>query len=130
MAECSSKLERPLGAKGKGRVIQVEEDCRIPDVMDFISNMPDDVLVNILSRLPLKQAVTTGVLSPRWRFVWHSLKYLDFVGTKTQAKMNRERLGLERAKYINQVNSVIGSLRSHSSPMVKSFEISFNLDKM
>ncbi|GJX38848.1 F-box domain containing protein [Tanacetum coccineum] len=131
MAERSSKLEHPLGAKGKGRESDpsIEEDCRIPDVMDFISQMPDGVLVNILSRLPLKQAVTTGVLSPRWRFVWHSLENLDFVGTKTLAKMNRKHLSKERAKYINQVNSVIGSLRSHSSPMVKSFEISFNLDK-
>ncbi|GKC26015.1 F-box domain containing protein, partial [Tanacetum coccineum] len=48
----------------------IEEDCPRPDVMDFISKMPDDVLVNILSRLPLKQAVITGVLSPRWRFAF------------------------------------------------------------
>ncbi|PWA35753.1 F-box domain, FBD domain, Leucine-rich repeat domain, L domain-like protein [Artemisia annua] len=130
MADSSFELEQPLGAKGKGKESDpsVEEDCPRPDV-DFISKMPDLVLVDILSRLPLKQAVTTGVLSPRWRFVWCSLNKLDFVGSTTLAKMDGKLCDLERAKYINQVNNVIGSLRSHTSPMLQSIKISFDLDK-
>ncbi|GJV71229.1 autophagy-related protein 8c [Tanacetum coccineum] len=110
-------------AKGKG----IKSDPSVETRCNGFQ--PYDVLVNILSRLPLKQAVTTGVLSLRWRFVWCSLNKMDFVGSTTLAKMDGKLCDLERAKYINQVNSVIGSLRSHNSPTVQSFKISFDLDK-
>ncbi|GKF29334.1 F-box domain containing protein, partial [Tanacetum coccineum] len=93
------------------------EDCLTPDVMDFITKMPDEILVNILSRLSLKQAMTIGILSPRWRFVWCSLNKLDFIGSTTLSKIDGKLCDLALANYINQVNSVIGSLRSHSSTM-------------
>nr|GFC26117.1 hypothetical protein [Tanacetum cinerariifolium] len=33
---------------------------------DVISSMPDDVMTNILNRLPLQDAVRTGILSKSW----------------------------------------------------------------
>ena len=36
----------------------------------YISNMPDNVITNILNRLPLKEAVTTSSLAKNWRFKW------------------------------------------------------------
>ncbi|KAK9071221.1 hypothetical protein SSX86_009789 [Deinandra increscens subsp. villosa] len=40
------------------------------NLIDFISKMPDDVLVMILSYLPIKHAAATSTLSTRWRFLW------------------------------------------------------------
>ncbi|XP_076927815.1 F-box/FBD/LRR-repeat protein At1g13570-like [Bidens hawaiensis] len=43
---------------------------------DVIGNMPDNVITNILDRLPLQDAVRTGVLSSNWRFKWTMLSHL------------------------------------------------------
>ncbi|XP_076923381.1 F-box/FBD/LRR-repeat protein At5g22700-like [Bidens hawaiensis] len=40
---------------------------------DFISNMPDIVVTNILDRLPIRDAVRTGILSRNWRLKWTML---------------------------------------------------------
>ncbi|KAJ0837878.1 putative FBD domain, leucine-rich repeat domain superfamily, F-box-like domain superfamily [Helianthus annuus] len=44
---------------------------------DFISIMPDNVVTNILDRLPLQVAVRTGILSKHWRFKWTMLSQLS-----------------------------------------------------
>nr|XP_043625659.1 probable FBD-associated F-box protein At5g38565 [Erigeron canadensis] len=56
-----------------------DDDCLGPNI---ISQMPNDILLKILSFLPLKTAVITGSLSKRWRFVWPYLKRLDFDGSE------------------------------------------------
>ena len=38
--------------------------------VDYISNMPENVINNILNRLPLTEAVTTSILSKNWRYKW------------------------------------------------------------
>ncbi|KAI3796253.1 hypothetical protein L1987_38920 [Smallanthus sonchifolius] len=61
---------------------------------DVISNMPDIVITSILDRLPLQDAVRTGVLSRIWRFKWTMLSKLVFDKnffaylSKTQGKNN------------------------------------------
>ncbi|XP_076885260.1 putative F-box/FBD/LRR-repeat protein At3g23955 [Bidens hawaiensis] len=45
---------------------------------DFISRVPDNVVTNILDRLPLQDAVRTDVLSTTWRFKWTMLSQLVF----------------------------------------------------
>ncbi|XP_077215943.1 putative FBD-associated F-box protein At5g44940 isoform X2 [Tasmannia lanceolata] len=42
-----------------------------------ISNLSDDILSLILSRIPLREAVRTSVLSKRWRCLWCSIPYLQ-----------------------------------------------------
>ncbi|MFS8028278.1 putative F-box domain, leucine-rich repeat domain superfamily, F-box-like domain superfamily [Helianthus anomalus] len=44
----------------------------------IISSMPDNVLTNILDRLPLQDAVRTSILSRNWRFKWTMLSQLVF----------------------------------------------------
>ncbi|KAJ0837889.1 putative F-box domain, leucine-rich repeat domain superfamily, F-box-like domain superfamily [Helianthus annuus] len=45
---------------------------------DFISSMPDNVITSILHRMPLQDAVRTGILSRNWRFKWTMLTQLLF----------------------------------------------------
>ncbi|KAI7752293.1 hypothetical protein M8C21_012806 [Ambrosia artemisiifolia] len=86
-----------------------------PSLTDFISKMPDDVLVMILSRMPIKDAAVTGSLSTRWRFVWRGVTRLNFNGIKSSA----------RDKYISQVYGVISS---YNHPRVHEFRIHFKFD--
>ncbi|KAL6658206.1 hypothetical protein ACP70R_003792 [Stipagrostis hirtigluma subsp. patula] len=43
---------------------------------DRISALPDDVLRHALGFLPVREAVRTSVLAPRWRHLWRSLPRL------------------------------------------------------
>ncbi|KAJ0501824.1 putative F-box domain, leucine-rich repeat domain superfamily, F-box-like domain superfamily [Helianthus annuus] len=46
---------------------------------DRLSSLPDDLIHKILSFVCIKHAVQTSVLSPRWRFIWTSMPYLNFL---------------------------------------------------
>lgn len=47
------------------------------DNKDFISDLPDEILVHILSFLPIKDAINT-VLLRRFGDLWRSIRVLDF----------------------------------------------------
>ncbi|EYU25811.1 hypothetical protein ABFS82_10G078100 [Erythranthe guttata] len=86
-------------------------------VDDRISQLPDDVLVDILSFLSLKEAARTSVLSSRWINLWKHITCLD-LDTPASLKSFGH-------KYVNWVNSVI---RSNKSPTLKKFRIRFPAD--
>ena len=43
-----------------------------------MSELPEEIVVSILSRLSLREAVRTSVLSKPWRYVWTSIPALNF----------------------------------------------------
>ncbi|KAK9725306.1 hypothetical protein RND81_05G135300 [Saponaria officinalis] len=43
------------------------------EAKDRLSSLPDDILITILSRLPLPCTIVTGFLSTRWRGLWTNL---------------------------------------------------------
>ncbi|CAL5067916.1 unnamed protein product [Urochloa decumbens] len=43
--------------------------------VDRLRDLPDGVLLDVLSRLTFRQAVRTGALSRRWRSLWHAVPY-------------------------------------------------------
>ncbi|AES63314.1 F-box/RNI/FBD-like domain protein [Medicago truncatula] len=51
-------------------------------VIDRISSFPDDILIRILSSLPIEQACVTSILSKRWTHLWCFVPDLDFTKTK------------------------------------------------
>ncbi|KAJ0724789.1 putative F-box domain, leucine-rich repeat domain superfamily, F-box-like domain superfamily [Helianthus annuus] len=45
---------------------------------DRLSGLQDDLILQILSFVGLKDAIGTSVLSPRWRYIWTSTPHLSF----------------------------------------------------
>lgn len=45
---------------------------------DMLSNLSDDLIHKILSLISIKQAIETSALSSRWRYLWNSMRYLNF----------------------------------------------------
>ncbi|XP_058202587.1 F-box protein At4g22280-like [Rhododendron vialii] len=45
---------------------------------DRINNIPKNLIGHILSFLPTKYAVRTGILSTKWKWMWTSISNLDF----------------------------------------------------
>ncbi|KAF8402072.1 hypothetical protein HHK36_013024 [Tetracentron sinense] len=46
--------------------------------VDRISDLPDSLLLSIISSLPTTYAVSTSILSRRWKDIWVYTPYLDF----------------------------------------------------
>ncbi|KAJ0264361.1 F-box domain-containing protein [Hirschfeldia incana] len=63
---------------------------RIKAAIDRISNLPDEILQHILCFIPMKLAITTSLLSRRWRHVWCEIPSLSLdVDTLTAASVNK-----------------------------------------
>ncbi|GFP93265.1 F-box/FBD/LRR-repeat protein at5g53840 [Phtheirospermum japonicum] len=97
---------------------------------DWLSRLPDAILIGILSSLPLKEAARTSILSSRWENLWKHTLRLDFDAHSALDKIVRHRKDtqirtVERRKYINWVNKV---LRSHKGLALKQVRICFDLD--
>ncbi|EYU41899.1 hypothetical protein MIMGU_mgv1a009068mg [Erythranthe guttata] len=110
---------------------KVQRKCRktsfVGGVDDRVSQLPDDILADILSRLSLKEAGRTSVLSSRWMNLWKHTNSLNF-DTKRESHKHyaqRKLLKRDRRKYVKWVNSV---LRSHKSTVLKEFRIRFPLN--
>ncbi|CAF1932952.1 unnamed protein product [Brassica napus] len=70
------------------------DDRKIEGAEDLISNLPDVILQHILCFVPTtKDAISTSLLSRRWRYVWCEVPSLSLdVGTLTTAAWVNEAL--------------------------------------
>lgn len=51
-------------------------ECNL--ALDFISDLPGSIIESILSRMPIRDAVRTSILSRKWRYKWTTLRELVF----------------------------------------------------
>ena len=105
---------------------------------DRLSDLPDEILVSILSLLKLEERQRTSILSRRWRYLWtfvtcnlvfdksrlqpvwekfkcHEISIADF----------RTALSTERSKFIVWVNDV---LELHQGDTIDEFRVFFDMD--
>jgi len=92
---------------------------------DRISQLPDEILANILSLLKIKEAGRSSVLSHRWRDLWKFTSSLNFDASETITKLVGRKKERERSKYVAWVNQV---LKLHLCPSLDEFRVSFYLD--
>ncbi|KAK9078029.1 hypothetical protein SSX86_002086 [Deinandra increscens subsp. villosa] len=85
---------------------------------DFISNMPENVVTNIMDRLPLQDAVRTSKLSRNWRLKWTMLSQLVF-------DMNFLNYLLVREDRHN-IGSIISRLLLHIKGSITKFVLYIN----
>ncbi|MED6188465.1 hypothetical protein PIB30_086198 [Stylosanthes scabra] len=81
--------------------------------MDRISCLPDSVLCCILSYLPTKEAVTTSILSRRWRHVWKDLEVIDLDESPFWSCLGRD------ARFDSYVNAILAQRNADSYPIKK-----------
>ncbi|EYU44129.1 hypothetical protein MIMGU_mgv1a008368mg [Erythranthe guttata] len=95
---------------------------------DSIDRLPDELLISIVSRLPVIEAERTNLLSRRWRYFSMFSSILDFDASRVLFKLDQERTSLkaERRKFVRWVNRVVSL---HSGEAIEEFRISFDLDK-
>ncbi|KAL1205599.1 F-box protein [Cardamine amara subsp. amara] len=81
--------------------------------VDWISKLPDDVLLLILSRLSTEEAIRTSVVSKRWKHVWKQMPHLVFDMQRT-IKSKKLRDGSNRVDTLmtKVINNHYGHLES------------------
>ncbi|KAL0793693.1 hypothetical protein Bca101_065070 [Brassica carinata] len=104
--------------------------------VDSISSLPDEMLHHILSFVPTNVAITTSVLSKRWRHVWCKTPYLSFPHINSSIESIRETLASYIAPKITRFHLYVDretwedSERSNHVDSLIKFAISHNVEKL
>ena len=85
-----------------------------------MSELPEEIVVSILSRLTLREAVRTSVLSKPWRYVWTCIPVLNFDANDIS------RVPLGDHEYNKWVSGVLAQRRG---PNVDEFRVCYDLDE-
>ncbi|CAN0892250.1 Aspartate--tRNA ligase 2, cytoplasmic [Linum grandiflorum] len=110
------------------------EVCVMDEELDWISQLPNEVLINIVCRLNLADAIRTSVLSRSWRNLWKSaVSVLDFDASQELLAIRQlhpdvavRTLREKRRWYMDWVNGVVTQMQQSCSRLTK-FRVSFNL---
>ncbi|KAM0009422.1 putative FBD domain, F-box-like domain superfamily protein [Helianthus debilis subsp. tardiflorus] len=87
---------------------------------DIISTLPQNIIENnILSRMTLRDAVRTSILSKEWRYTWRSMPKLVFTHKMVKQPSNHCCTLLHKYKLVNAIFNV---LLLHNGPTILEFE--------
>ncbi|KAK7309947.1 hypothetical protein RJT34_07103 [Clitoria ternatea] len=70
---------------------------------DLISDLPQSIIESILTRLPMRDAVRTSILSSKWRYKWASITQLVFDDKCVSFSMDRDVVERSVVKFITRV---------------------------
>ncbi|KAI7742641.1 hypothetical protein M8C21_025529 [Ambrosia artemisiifolia] len=84
---------------------------------DIITNFPEDLIIPILERLPIEDAIRTSVLSKNWRYRWTTIRTLDF------SRQFTEKLSKNGAFSHNGFIRVINKIMIHHQGPIEKFVI-------
>ncbi|OIW00916.1 hypothetical protein TanjilG_09994 [Lupinus angustifolius] len=57
---------------------KVELETGNDEMPDFTEKVPKDVLIHILTFLPLDEAIRSGILSKKWKDLWRNVTHIEF----------------------------------------------------
>ncbi|PHT84194.1 hypothetical protein T459_12637 [Capsicum annuum] len=108
--------------------LQLESEVPPHIELDGISELPDEIVVHILSFLSFKEAAATSVLSKRWLHLWTYFPRLDFDGTKLVEKIELyPKLYKEmNEKFVRWINNTLPMCKAQR---LDRFCILFAIDK-
>ena len=109
-------METRSAKRKKIAQIEQENNAKSKPLIDRISDLPDDIIHQILLLLPIKCVAQMSILSKRWKFLWTSFPDLDFttldpfplISTKNHKNIDISRHPLSSSKldFITQVLSI------------------------
>lgn len=102
---------------------------------DRISELPDDIILTILSKMPIKTAASTSVLSRRWKPMWNKIPHLDLDGRAriasllplkpkcfdNQTEDEIKRINSEFKSWVNKI------IETYSGPSIHEFCLRYQL---
>ncbi|KAF7805577.1 F-box/FBD/LRR-repeat protein [Senna tora] len=101
---------------------------------DMISKLPDDIIVNIISRLTTEEAARTSILSTRWTPLWlHSHGFFNFDNSLRIYRLRRRQCGQLRkirlflSEWQRFMNTLQKTLDSLQTPTIKGLRICIDL---
>ncbi|CAO2167949.1 unnamed protein product [Urochloa humidicola] len=90
-----------------------------------MEDLPEEIQPLVMSLLSLKEAARTSIVSRNWRMLWTHHPNLCFDGTKNRPNDDEDYVKVERAKFIETVNSIV---QQHSGIGLNKFSIRCSLE--
>ncbi|PHT45985.1 hypothetical protein CQW23_15143 [Capsicum baccatum] len=94
------------------------------EVEDRLSQLPEEVLISILSKLTMEEVVATSFLSSRWRYLWKHIPCLNF-NRPELPNMGLNLMKIYTREIMRHISWVSHIMDYHKCLVLEEFSISF-----